>query len=120
MDFVKKNSLPLPFLEKKITVLTLEEKIDLVEAAYILWVQEDLQNDDYTFISQILRGNGFKPFNSVDAAVIKYEFEEIYTSQYDPDSGVTTVGEMINAVFEDAYWIKDILKWKNNGLNQET
>jgi hypothetical protein len=100
-------------LTKKITDLTLEDKIDLIEAAYILWLHQDFNSLNYEFASDIIRGNGFTQITPDRPYVVEGEFNEIYTFQYDQED-VTTVEEMIDAVFEESAFIKDLLQWMSN------
>lgn len=100
-------------ITKKISDLTVEDKIDLVEAAYILWLHQDFNSRNYEFASDIIRGNGFTQLTPDSPYVIECEFNEIYILQYDQE-GVTTVGEMIDVVFEESAFLKDLLRRMSN------
>ena len=95
--------------DKTLSELTLEDKALIVTARDIYWIKEDLQNDDYMFISSIIMGEGYTQFNSeMYNDIITSEFDAIVDS--DPNIEETkTVSDVLESVYDYAESIMDIL-----------
>lgn len=73
---------------KKVKDLTWEDKQNLVTACYISWIVSDFDKDDYSFLSNIIQGEGFVQLTEKNKDVIESDFNEIFYNGYvslDPD-----------------------------------
>ncbi len=96
-------------LQKPLNKLTHEERLQLIEAIYMMWVIEDSYSDNFILLSNLLRGVAHTPLSKWPEWKSEKELFDILLDGTNEQPDDRPVKEYLDREFENAYCLERFL-----------